>query len=128
MALGLVRKEDNLRRVGLWFFVIAALSTAPVYLTGEPTEELVEHRAGVSEPLIHAHEEAAELSFIVVALLGAASLFVLIWSKLKKSLPAATVPALLAVSLVTFGLFIRTAHLGGQIRHEELRAETTASE
>ncbi len=127
VALGLLKKEEGLRKVGLWFLVIAALSTVPVYLTGEPAEELVEHRAGVSEQVIHAHEEAAELALIVVGVLGAASLFALLWSKLGRPLPVASFPVLLAISLVTFGLFIRTAHLGGQIRHDEISSGQTVS-
>ena len=37
-----------------------AVLTIPVFLTGEETEESVEHLAGVSHDLIEEHEELAE--------------------------------------------------------------------
>jgi hypothetical protein len=48
-----------LKRISLGIFIIVALLAIPAYLTGEPTEELVENLPGVSKSSIEQHEEAA---------------------------------------------------------------------
>lgn len=40
-----------------------------VYFTGEPAEELIEHLAGFSEPLVERHEEAALIATIGISVL-----------------------------------------------------------
>ena len=57
---------------------LAAVAIA-VYFTGEPAEEAVEHLAGVTKSTIHEHEEAAELTTIVIGVLGGLSLLALLW-------------------------------------------------
>jgi hypothetical protein len=40
--LALIPKSTEVRSVALWVFLLAALSAAPVFLTREPAEDLVE--------------------------------------------------------------------------------------
>jgi hypothetical protein len=56
LLLALLRKSEELKRVSLGVFVITALLALPIYFTGEPAEEVVEHLPGVAEPLIERHE------------------------------------------------------------------------
>ena len=106
--------------------ISAALFTIPVYLTGEGTEELVEKMPGVSENMIEEHEEMAKIGLIIIILTGIAALGALI-VKRKVSLlkPAFVLCALL--TFASFGVMAQTAHLGGQIRHTELKNATTVS-
>ena len=55
----LLRRSEELKRISLGIFIIVALLAIPAYLTGEPTEELVENLPGVSKSSIEQHEEAA---------------------------------------------------------------------
>ncbi|MFC7671286.1 hypothetical protein ACFQT0_30695 [Hymenobacter humi] len=55
-----LRLQPVLLRTGLVTLIVAALLTIPTQLTGDGAEEVVEDQPGVSEPLIHEHEEAAE--------------------------------------------------------------------
>ena len=121
LAAGLVRKIEWLQRVGLWLFLVAAAATVPVYFTGEPAEEIVEHRPGVSETFIHPHEEAAELALIAVGTLAALCAAMLLLLFRGRRFPGAIWVVAFLAGIVTLALFARAAHLGGQIRHDELR-------
>lgn len=127
LAVALWRRADGLLRTGAAVALGAALATAPVYLSGEPAEEQVEELPGVSERLIEHHEDAAGIAAAAVAVLGlaaAASLFAFRRTPIPR--PAGT--ALLALALVATALFGRTANLGGQIRHSEIRGVVASAQ
>jgi hypothetical protein len=119
---GVILKNSSIRRTAMGVLIFAAVSVAPTYLSGEPAEEMVEHKPGVTKALIHEHEEAAELSLVFTAIVGAAAALSLVLGKLKRdSLETKSTYATLALSAVTFAMLANTAHLGGLIRHDELR-------
>jgi hypothetical protein len=126
LLLALVRKSEELKRVSLGVFVITALLALPVYFTGEPAEEVVEHLPGVAEPLIERHENAALFALLMAGGAGVVALAGLILFRRTEKLPGWIVAATLVLSLVTSGLMGWTANLGGQIRHTEIRAGFTA--
>src|SRR6266542_3751374 len=47
IAIGVVKKSAELKKASLWIFVVAALITIPVYLTGEPADGIIDHRGGL---------------------------------------------------------------------------------
>ena len=121
LAYGQFAKKDDIKKVALITFMLMAILTIPVFLTGEEAEETVEHIVGVSEHLIENHEELAEKAIWLMGLLGILSLinFFAIFKKLSfaKSISLVT----LIVSLGTFGLFAKVGSTGGEIRHSEIR-------
>lgn len=120
-AVGVARGADELKKAGLWAFVLAGLSALPAYFTGEGAEHVVEHLAGVTDALIHAHEEAAERALAGSLLLGAVAaggLFVV--HRTRERLARAALAAL-CVSLPVLAALAYAAHLGGLVRHTELR-------
>jgi uncharacterized membrane protein len=125
LLIGILFKLDWLKETAAWFFVLAALFAIPVFLSGEPAEELIEKLPGVSKSLIHEHEEMAEAALIVIEVLGLASLVVAAGVRLKKTFASRSWAwaVLLVLSFVTAGLMGWTAHLGGVIRHEEIRSK-----
>jgi len=127
LLYGFTRKLDQIKFLSLYFMIIAALLTIPVYLTGEGTEEVVEKLPGVSEGLIGEHEEMAMIGLIIIIITGIAALITLIIKK-KTSLlnPALFLCAVL--SFASFGVMAQTAHLGGQIRHSEIRSRGVIQE
>ena len=117
------RKSEEMKRVALGLFVLTALSTIPAYLTGEPAEELVEEMAEVSHQLIEDHEESALASLIAVEALGALSLLGLVLSRKRNATaPALLVNATVLLALAALTMVARTAHLGAQIHHPEIRS------
>jgi len=124
LAWGMVRRNDPIQRAALATFVVAALVAVPVFLTGEPSEDAVEHLAGTAEQAIETHEDAALLSLISVELLGVLAVLSVIRRRagLSRFVPRAA----LVISVITVGLMARTANLGGKIRHAELRGAAAA--
>ena len=107
--------------------IIAALFTVPVYLTGEGTEEAVEKLPGVSEGLIESHEEMAKIGLIIIIITGITALITMIIKK-KASLLKPALLLCVVLSFASFGVMAQTAHLGGQIRHSEIRSGTVIQE
>ena len=122
LVFGLVKKNEEIKRVSLGIFVIIAVATVPVYFTGEPAEEIVEHLPGVEEPIIEEHEESALVAFIAVGILGVAAIGVLWRYRHADTIPKRFVIAGLILSIVVCGLMAWTADLGGKIRHPEIRS------
>jgi uncharacterized membrane protein len=126
LAAALLRKNAKLKPVSLWLFVLAALITIPVYLTGEPAEEIVENLPGVLGPIVEQHERTALFSLIALEVLGVVSLSGLLIYRRAAELPKVFVVAALGLSIVAGGLTAWTANLGGQIRHSEIRSGALA--
>ena len=128
LAYGQFFKNTEIQKVALTTFIIMAILTIPVFLTGEEAEETVEHIAGISEQLIEDHEELAEKAIWLMGLLGILSLvsFYSIIKKLSFARPLTLIT--LIVSLATFGLFAQVGNLGGQIRHSEIRTGSNNSQ
>ena len=122
LLLGFASRSDAIKRASLVILLGMAIMTIPVYLTGEPAEETVENAVGVSKPLMEEHEEAAEPAFIAMGILGVIALAALLISFRAGRYANFGFAATLIVSLVAFGLIARTANLGGQIRHAEIRS------
>jgi uncharacterized membrane protein len=120
LLYGFIKKQEQIKFLSLYFMIIASLFTIPVYLTGEGTEEAVEKLPGVSDGLIESHEEMAKIGLIIIVIAGIVALVTLIIKK-KSSLlkPALMICGVLAFA--SFGVMAQTAHLGGQIRHSEIR-------
>lgn len=128
LAYGQFSKNDEIKKVALVTFILMAILTIPVFLTGEEAEETVEHIAGVSEQLIENHEELAEKAIWVMGLLGILSLISL-FAIIKKLSFAKTITLVtLIVSLATFGIFAKVGSTGGEIRHSEIRTTNNQGE
>ena len=116
------RRNDDMKKAALIGFVLLALAAIPVYLTGGRAEDRVEHLPGVSEAIIEEHEEAATSSLIAIEILGVLSLAGLVLTRGSKAVPRWLAVTSLAASIVVVAAMIRTANLGGQIRHTEIRS------
>lgn len=109
------------RRIALVGLAVSGLLTIPVLLSGESAEETVEHLGTALEPLIHNHEEAADVASTLSIITGIAALLVLgleLWMPRFRRMASAGLVVLVLVSAVAVGW---TGHLGGLIRHPELR-------
>jgi hypothetical protein len=125
IALGVAIKMSSLdvKRFVLMATALVGLSSLAALWTGEPAEEAVEHLPGVSEALIHEHEEAGEFANILALFTAFAALGALYWQKrdalsLKKSLVGVWI-----LSIITLAAMAKAAHEGGKIRHPEIRGD-----
>lgn len=127
-AAALLRKSEEMKKAALGLFVISAVVALPVFFTGEPAEEAVKALPAVSEALIERHEESAVVALAAVEILGALSLAGLFSFRKRGVLPGSMATAVFVSALLTAVLMARTANLGGQIRHSEIRAESVSQE
>lgn len=134
LLLGVLTKNDSIKRSALLAFVVVGILTVPVYLTGRGGEDFVEDLAGVSEDSIHAHEDMASIAFISVGVLALSSLFAFLKYQglhlFRRRIAEETEPSnsgvpgwvgltVLVLALVSSGVLAYTGKLGGKIRHTE---------
>ena len=122
LAWGLLRKSGGAKKAGLALFLISGLTILPVFLSGEGAEEIVENKPLVTEAIIEEHEEAAERAFYITLVLASLALATLLAEKRQFRFATTMSATTLALGIVSAGLLAQAAHLGGMIRHDELRA------
>lgn len=128
LAYGLATKSQHTANAAYLVLIISAIGGFIAKQTGEAAEETVENIQGISEELIHEHEESADIALIAIIILGVISLVALLASYRKWSFSNSMGWIALVVSLITFGLVARTGYLGGQIRHTEINSTQAAPE
>lgn len=126
LAAGIAFKKEELNKAALWAFVLAGLAALPAFYTGEPAEEIVENLPGVSEAFIHAHESSAKWALGGAMILAALAAFALARGRAERVFRGEILAAVAIAALATLGVMARTAHLGGLIRHTELRSGVVA--
>lgn len=124
LAYAILKKSDELKQVSLGLLIIAALFAIPVYLSGEPSEDLVEKLPGVSKPIIERHEEAAQIAFTGLSVLGFIALVDLAFFRRTRKISTWFSYLLLLLAFAVGGAMAWTANLGGQVRHTEIRAQS----
>ncbi len=74
LCYGTWRHSDEIKKASLGTFVIVALITIVVYLTGDGAAQIVGNLPGVSDAIIRRHDNAATLTFWPIEILGVLSL------------------------------------------------------
>jgi hypothetical protein len=120
LAAALLRKSDELLRASLVTLVVAGLLALPTYYTGEPAEKVADKMPGVTEEFIAPHEDSAEKSLVGALILAALSVTGLLLYR-GREIPRAFALVTLALAVIVTGMLAWTAHLGGLIRHVEIR-------
>ena len=113
-------KNTTLTKTSYILLLAAAVIALPVFFTGEGTEEAVEKLPGVSDTIIEKHEDVAKLAMFSIAAAGLLALAALLAFKWQIARLFKIVTLLLAIT--SGALMVQAAHLGGQIRHSEIRS------
>src|SRR3989304_1027431 len=123
LFIAFLTMDKKWQRVSYWFIFFVAISAIPVYLSGEPTEEIIEKLAGVSESVIEEHETIALISFIAMEALGLLSIIGLIIYRNRPMFPGSFQAGMLLFTFIIMVLFAYPAYLGDHIRHSEIRPD-----
>jgi uncharacterized membrane protein len=126
LIVALIKKNETVTKTSFYILLAAGLFTLPVYFTGEGAEEIVENLPGVSESIISKHEDVAAFTLIIIAITACLALAGLLFYN-KKSIGKLARIGVFVLSIVAAGAMAQTAHLGGQIRHSEIRPGAVAS-
>ncbi|MEJ5963006.1 hypothetical protein [Pedobacter immunditicola] len=122
LAYGLYANSHHTKLAAYLVLIVASIGGGIAYLTGEPAEETMELIQGISETMIEAHEESAQLAIITLAILGLCSLAAFAFDGKLIAYRRTIAFVILIVSLICFGFVARTGYLGGQIRHTEIES------
>jgi uncharacterized membrane protein len=121
LAVAFFIKNSIITKTSYILILIAGIAALPVFFTGEGTEEAIKNLPGVSESVIERHEEVAKLAMISIAAAGLAALAALLSFRWQIAVRVFKVVVVL-LAITSGGLMAETAHLGGQIRHTEIRS------
>jgi hypothetical protein len=119
--LSLYRKNDHLKKISLQLLVVMALAVLPTYLTGNAAQLTLRNRTDIPKILIEEHQNSAMIALTLTTILGTLAWFGL-WQfrRFQRSGHWNTI-AIIIVSVLTSAVILRTANLGGDISHPEIR-------
>lgn len=126
LAVAFFIKSPVVTKTSFVVLIVAGLAAIPVFFTGEGTEEAIESLPGVSETVIERHEEVAKLAMLAIAAAGLLAIVALVVSS-RQVVARVFRVMVLVLALVSGSLMAQTAHLGGQIRHTEIRSGAAAT-
>jgi uncharacterized membrane protein len=127
LITGIVMKNNVIKNIAYVLFCISAVFGFASMFTGEGAEEIAEKLPSVTDQIIHDHEEMAEKLAIVLYALGLVSLIGLYLN--IKNHAKASLLSYLALVIAIVGVMIgkQTGTTGGEIRHTEIRTNTTSA-
>ena len=121
LIAGLVFNKTEVKLTALGIFIFSAITSIAAFYTGEGAEEVVENLEGISETLIHTHEEYAETFYTLSLILGGLSLLTFILELKKMKFTKYLMIICLLIALVDGVLATYVGSSGGEIRHSEIR-------
>jgi hypothetical protein len=129
LIIALLKRNRTLGTAGLVVAIIAALCAGAAFYTGDGGAETIEKSppiAGLDKTLIKEHDDAAGYCLATACITGGLALISLIvgWRRGERLRWL----DILVAAAILFSLSVagRTAFLGGQIHHPEVRAATKA--
>ena len=125
LVAGLVLKNKTIINTAYILFIVAAIFALASMTTGEGAEEMVEDFPSVGKRIIHEHEEMAEKLAVVLYVLGAISILGLVLNIKNHSKAKLITIVALAISVVAVILGKETGTTGGEVRHTEIRTDTS---
>jgi len=121
LVTALVKSSEELKRLSFVWFVALTIVSIPIKFTGDFAYEAAADSAWMPAAGVAAHERAADQATTGMFLLGLVAAFGLFRGRGQRSIPGWVLGGTVILALVTFALMARTANLGGQLRHEEIR-------
>ena len=124
LLIGFFAENKAYAKAGLYLVIFCALCTAIAYFSGENAEDIADKFDSAADFYLEQHEDAAKLALIAGIVSGVFAVATLIFIRKADNNRKMLLPVL-AVVLVSLALFVRTGNLGGQIRHTEIRENSS---
>ena len=127
LITGLFLKNNSVKNTAYILFIVAAIFALFSMQTGEGAEEMVEDFPGIGKTIIHEHEELAEKFALVLYFLAGISLVGLFLNTKNhsKAKLVSFLAVIVAIAAVYLSKLVGTS--GGEIRHTEIREDSTNS-
>jgi len=125
MIGGFLFSAEILKRAAYCLFILGAITANLALATGERSEDTVEQIPGIDKKMIHEHEERAEAFSNTLYALSGLSLLGL-WASWKKK-KFSNIVAYVSLAFMVVVLYYAkvTGTSGGEIRHTEIRGDST---
>jgi len=126
LILSLIKKNEGLKRVSYQVLVAMGLMALPTFMTGNAAQAILRNQSDVTKGLIAAHENAAIWSLVLITITGTFAWFGL-WQFRRFSRPGfGNTAAVVVFSLLSAAAILKTANMGGDITHTEIRLAAAA--
>lgn len=117
----MLRRSTDMKWGAVALFVVAGAVVWLAAESGDAAAELIKGLPGVRESDIHEHEMAADYASFFVSAVAVAAIGMLAVERFKPRFARAARMTLLILALFTCSIVVRTAYLGGLVRHTEIR-------
>ena len=119
---GYILKKHQVKATALAIFIFSALTAIASFYSCEAAEDIVERLPGISETLLHKHQEQAELLYTMMLVLGGVSLLILFFQFKKFAFVKYGYMLVLLISIGCVVISKNVCTTGGEISHLEIRS------
>lgn len=119
--LAMRTNQAILYKTALGWVIVSAAIAIPVYLTGQNSHELLHGLPGISHEIIDVHERWGTYTLFVSVITGILAVFGFVQLKKLGQLSSTWKVIISLLVVVLSGIAGYTGHLGGLIRHTEIR-------
>jgi hypothetical protein len=123
---GVLRNSRDIIKAAYVASVVVALITIFVWKTGGPAARVLKGNPAVARADIREHSKAADFGLWSCEIVGALALIGL-WLERKENRSRRWPVGVLVVALWSSSVLLRVAHLGGLVRHSEIRGAPSAA-
>ncbi len=128
LLIGMFRDSSPLKEAALVTMVLTGALAAVVYYTGDAAGELLESLPGISEADLRAHSSMALYALAGAVTSGLFAFGALTLSRRSGIAGVWFLVLSLFLAAVTAFLMVRTANLGGRMRHPEIQKRIALSD
>lgn len=121
LALGKLKKSDGLEKTGYAILIFAAAAGSVAFYSGPSAFEMLQEKLSDNRQLVEDHAAIARAAFIVALVAGAVAIQALLQFAQEEPPARWLRTVILLGALAACYLMAWSAHLGGQIRHPEVR-------
>jgi uncharacterized membrane protein len=125
LIAGILVRNNVVKNCAYFLFITSAICAIIAMNTGEGAEELVEDLPNIGHQIIHEHEEIAEKFAVLMYILGGFSVLGLVANYKKHPKFKVLAIIIATLGLITFVIGTKVGTTGGEIRHTEIRSNST---
>lgn len=121
LILSAFKNNRDIYQLTLVAAILVGVLTIPVFLSGEPAEDIVEKLPLVGKSLIEEHEDFSKFGLISTEIVAALALVATVLYFKSNRFSKRLLILAIFVALINSGFMVYTAYLGGRIVHAEIR-------
>jgi hypothetical protein len=121
LVTGAFHRDDTILRLAIRWIAIFAVISIALKFTGDFAAEQAGPKLDSVRAYVNAHEQSADQATTSVFLTGLAAAITAFLSRRGRPIPKWPLLTVFLLTFVTCALLARTARIGGQITHPELR-------